>query len=102
MEELPLESSWIDHSDSGSERGGSWAFQLALCLLSSIFFVTYILLIFAPLPFVYLYAGTPDLRRGRLWGAAALVIGVILSCAVHGWLWGGVCFVLFTALPSIT
>jgi hypothetical protein len=102
MEKPPLESGWVDHTDSDSERGGSWAFQLALCLLSSIFFVSYVLLILAPLPFVYLYAGTPDPRRGRIWGAAALAIGVVLSCAVHGWLWGGVSFLLLTALPSIT
>lgn len=102
MDKLPLESGWIDPSDGTDQRSGSWAFQLALCLLSSVLFVSYLFLLLAPLPYVYLYVGTPDPRQGRMWGGIALVIGVTLSCAVHGWLWGGLCFLALTALPSIT
>lgn len=90
----------MDHSD-GSERRGSWAFQLALCLLGPLFFVSYLLTILAPLPFLYLHVGNPNLRKGRLWSIAALVIGLALSYQVHGWLWGSLSFFLFASLPAL-
>jgi hypothetical protein len=98
MDKLPLESGWIDRSEN-SERPGSWAFQLALCLLGPLFFVSYILVL-APLPLLYLHVGTPDVRRGRFWVAIGLVIGLTLSFAIHGWLWGSIMFFLFTSLPA--
>jgi hypothetical protein len=100
MDKLPLESGWIDHSES-SERRGSWAFQLALCLLGPLFFVSYLFTILAPLPFLYLHVGTPNVHRGRLWSIVALGIGLSLSFAVHGWLWGSLSFFLFASLPAL-
>lgn len=93
-----LESSWNDGSE---ERRGSWAFQLALCLLGPLFFVSYALTILAPLPFLYLHVGTPNVRRGRIWSLVALGIGLGLSFQVHGWLWGSLSFFLFASLPAL-
>ena len=100
MEKLPLESGWIDQSD-GSERRGSWAFQLALCLLGPLFYVSYFFTILAPLPLLYLHVGTPNVQRGRLWSLAGLGIGLTLSFSIHGWLSGSLFFFLFTSLPAL-
>ena len=100
MEKLPAETDLREHSDS-SERRGSWAFQLALCLLGPLFFVSYLLTILSPLPSLYLHVGTPNLHKGRLWWAAALGIGLLLSFQAHGWLWGSLLFFLFASLPAL-
>ncbi len=83
------------------ERPGSWAFQLALCLLGPLFFLSVGFLVLAPLPFLYLYVGTPQIHRGRLWAAIALLIGLGLSFVIHGWLWGSLSFFLLASLPAV-
>jgi uncharacterized protein YybS (DUF2232 family) len=100
LEKPPLESGWIDRTDS-PERPGSWAFQLALCLLGPLFFVSYMFTILAPLPFLYLHVGTPNVRKGRIWSIIGLFLGLGLSFAIHGWLWGSLFFFLFASLPAL-
>lgn len=89
---------WTE-SQEPTERPGNWAFQLALCLLGPLFFLSYIFSILSPLPLLYLHAGTPDTRQGRAWAFAALFIGIGLASSVKGAL-GGVEFFLFAALPA--
>lgn len=105
MDKTPEAPGWMnspepsDHSEH-PERSGSWAFQLALCLLGPLFFLSLFLLVLAPLPLLYLHVGTPQVHRGRLWTALALVIGLALTFAIHGWLWGSLSFFLFASLPA--
>lgn len=103
-------SGWIQREPTANdpepqERPGSWAFQMALSLLGPLFFLSGFLSVLAPLPLLYLYAGTPNARRGRLWAAAATLIGLLLCLAVQGplassWL-GSLLFFLFAALPAL-
>lgn len=83
------------------ERSGSWAFQLALCLLSPLFFVSYLLTILAPLPSLYLLAGNPRRNQGRFWWAISLVVGSAIATFIHGWYLGGAAFAIFAALPAL-
>jgi hypothetical protein len=101
MEKLPqTEADWTpDGRDD--ERPGSWAFQLALCLLGPLFFVSLFFTILAPLPVLYLFVGRPDLRSGRAWWGVGLVIGLALSFQVYGWLWGSLSFFLLASLPAL-
>ena len=78
---------------------------MALSLLGPLFFLSGFLSLLAPLPLLYLYAGTPNARRGRAWAAGATVIGLLLCLAVKGpllssWL-GSLLFFLFAALPAL-
>jgi uncharacterized protein YybS (DUF2232 family) len=82
------------------ERSGSWAFQLALCLLGPLFFLSYAFTLLAPLPSLYLLAGNPDRKLGRLWWTISVVVGAGLCSAIHGWL-GGMSFLVLAALPSL-
>lgn len=100
MDKLPLESGWINKTEP-PERPGSWAFQMALCLLGPLFFLSYLFSILAPLPLLYLQVGSPNAKRGRVWAYSAVAIGLFLSFAVKGWLWGSVMFFLFAALPAL-
>jgi uncharacterized protein YybS (DUF2232 family) len=83
------------------ERSGSWAFQMALCLLGPLFFLSYLFSILAPLPTLYLQLGTPNASRGRAWALAAMAVGVFLCFAVKGWFWGSLLYLLFAALPAL-
>jgi hypothetical protein len=83
------------------ERPGAWAFQLALTLLGPLFFLFRLFSVLAPLPILYLYAGTTNPRRGRTWAIGAVFVGVLLSFSVKGWLWGAALFFLFAALPAL-
>ena len=82
------------------ERSGSWAFQLALCLLGPLFFLSYAFTLISPLPSLFLHAGNSNLRQGRFWWFVALAIGVNLSFTIHGWA-GSVSFAVLVALPSL-
>jgi|GEM_PF-5391042 len=82
------------------ERSGSWAFQMALCLLGPLFFLSYLASILAPLPTLYLQLGTANTRRGRTWSLAAVFVGLFLCFAVKGWFWGSLLYFLFAALPA--
>jgi hypothetical protein len=82
------------------ERQGSWAFQLALCLLGPLFFLSYILSVLSPLPLLYLHAGTANTPKGRFWAATALVVGLALCGSIKGWA-GGIGFFLLAAVPAI-
>jgi hypothetical protein len=99
MDKLPLDSFSTTPPEEPVRRT-SWAFQLALCLLGPLFFVSYALTLLAPLPSLYLHVGTPDLRRGRLWSFLAVAIGAALSFSVKGWEWS-VLFFLFVSLPAL-
>lgn len=90
---------WTDTAEPRN-RKGSWAFQLALCLLGPTLFLSYILTIFAALPGLYLHAGTPDRKRGQLWSGLALLIGGALALRIKGWP-GGLGFVVYASLPAI-
>lgn len=90
----------ISRPELPGERPGAWAFQLALCLLGPLFFLSYLFTILAPLPALYLHVGTPDPRRGRFWSLVAGVLGMLLCTAVKGWLMGGLLFFLFASLPA--
>lgn len=83
-----------------SERPGSWAFQLALCLLGPLFFLSYLFSLLAPLPLLYLHSGTPNVNRGRLWSFIALILGLVLAASIKGWA-GALGFFLFAALPAV-
>lgn len=87
------------HSAGRGDRPGSWAFQLALCLLGPIFFLSYLFSLLSPLPGLYLHAGTPDRARGRLWSAVALVLGCTLAAAIKGWA-GALGFLAFASIPA--
>lgn len=100
MNKLPLETGWTNKTEI-PERRGSWAFQMALCLLGPLFFLSYLFSILAPLPLLYLQLGGPQVQRGRAWALTAVGIGLFLSFAVKGWLWGSVLFFLFAALPAM-
>lgn len=103
MDKAPLEAgetSWTPRPEN-SERPGSWAFQLALCLLGPLFFLSYLFTLLSPLPLLYLHVGTPVARRGRFWAGIALAIGTFLAASIHGWLWGALPFFLFAALPAL-
>lgn len=82
------------------ERSGSWAFQLALCLLAPLFFLSYLFTILAPFPGLYLHAGNPNRLAGRFWWAVALVLGTGMTFVIHGW-FGSLAFVLFVSLPAL-
>jgi len=82
-----------------NDRPGNWAFQLALCLLGPLFYLSYILTILAPLPLLYLHAGTPSPKRGRFWVAIAFFIGLGICFSIKG-LWGGLSFALLASLPA--
>jgi hypothetical protein len=83
------------------ERPGSWAFQMALCLLGPLFFLSYLFSLLAPLPLLYLQIGSPFVRRGRAWALCAVLVGLFLCFAVKGWLWGSLLYFLFAALPAL-
>lgn len=101
MDKPSLESGWIDRLEPQDDRPGSWAFQLALCLLGPLFFLSYLFTILSPLPALYLHVGTPHARRGRIWALLALLIGTLLCTAVKGWLWGGLAFFLVASVPAL-
>ncbi|MGE3262685.1 MAG: DUF2232 domain-containing protein [Bacteriovoracia bacterium] len=82
------------------ERSGSWAFQLALCLLGPLFFLSYAFTLLAPLPSLYLLVGKSDRRLGRMWWAIALFLGTALAAVIHG-LPGALGFLLLVSLPSL-
>lgn len=83
------------------ERPGSWAFQLALCLLGPLLFLSIGLTFLAPIPFLYLHLGTPNLKRGRLWLGFAVALGLVLCFLIHGWIYGSLLFFLLAPLPAI-
>lgn len=90
---------WTENVERG-DRPGSWAFQLALCLLGPIFFLSYLFSLLSPLPGLYLHAGTPDRVRGQIWSGVALVLGCALSAAIKGWA-GSLGFLAFASLPAL-
>jgi Predicted membrane protein (DUF2232) len=99
MEKLSPDSPWSE-SPKGPDKPVSWAFQLALCLLGPLFFLSYVFSILAPFPALYLLVGTPDSRRGRLWSAIALIVGGLLCFAIKGWV-GSLAFFLLSILPAL-
>lgn len=90
----------MDTPSPYTNRPGSWAFSLALCLLGPLFFLSYAFSLLAPLPLLYLHSGEPDPRKGRIWVVVATILGATLSAIVKG-SWGGIGFFLFAALPAI-
>ncbi len=92
---------WDGSTADPPERSGSWAFQMALCLLGPLFFLSYLFSILAPLPTLYLQLGTTNVRRGRIWSYASVIVGLFLCFAVKGWLWGSLLYFLFAALPAL-
>lgn len=82
-----------------NDRPGSWAFQLALCLLGPIFFLSYFFL-FAPLPALYLYVGTPERTKGTLWAITAVILGCALTAMVKG-ITGSILFLLIVGIPAL-
>ena len=89
-----------DLTENQVPRPGSWAFYLALSLLGPLFFFTYILSILSPLPNLYLHAGIPNRRQGRLWWFISSLLGLAVVFALKGapWAFG---FFLFSSLPSL-
>ncbi len=88
-------------STEAPERSGSWAFQMALCLLGPLFFLSVVLSILAPLPSLYLQLGTRHEKHGRVWAIGGSIVGLFLCFAVKGWLWGSALYFLFAALPAL-
>ena len=82
------------------QKQSSWAFQLALCLFGPLLFVTLIFSILSPLPGLYLYAGNPDSRTGRIWFFLSLIIGFILVLAVSGPS-TAIGYILMAGLPAL-
>lgn len=76
-----------------------WAFQLALCLLGPLFFLSFLLSLLSPLPLLYLHAGTHNAAKGRVWALIALFVGVTIAFSIKGWM-GAVGFFLFASLPA--
>ncbi len=85
---------------NATERPGSWAFQLALCLLGPFFFLSQLLTILAPLPLLYLHAGRKSLNQGRLWQSLGALLGAILCFAIKG-PFGAVGYLLLATLPAL-
>jgi hypothetical protein len=81
-------------------RSGSWAFQLALCLLAPLFFLSYLFTVLSPFPSLYLHAGNPDRASGRFWWAVAMAVGAGMTFIIHGWM-GGLGFVLLVSTPAL-
>lgn len=86
-------------SPISTNRPGSWAFSLALCLLGPLFFLSYVFTLLAPLPLLYLHSGDPDRPRGRLWFFLAVALGTALSAILRG-SFGGFGFLIFASLPA--
>lgn len=78
-----------------------WAFRLALCLLSPLFFLTYFIGILAPLPLMYLHSGQEDRKQGLVWWGLGAFIGLILCFFIRG---SGIAslYIALCLLPSIT
>lgn len=91
---------WTD-SPEPWERPGSWAFQLALCLLGPLLFLSFSLTILSPLPILYLHSGTPRLSRGRLWTLLAAVLGATLVYLVSRSPFASYAFVLVSVIPAM-
>lgn len=64
------------------------------------FFLSYVLILLAPLPPLYLLTGTEDRRAGRLWALASVAIGAILLAVIKGPA-GALAFVLLAGLPAL-
>ena len=54
----------------------SWAFELALTLLSLFCYLAQAFIIFAPLPILYLHQGNPGRRYSKLWILFAALLGL--------------------------
>lgn len=77
-----------------------WAFQVALCLLGPLFFLSYLLTLLSPLPMLYLLAGGENKGQGRRWALAALVIGCLLVGFIKGPYFAGA-YLVMAAVPAL-
>jgi len=91
----------MEGSPVHEQKPSQWAFRLALCLLSPLFFLTYFVGILAPLPLMYLHSGQEDSKRGLLWWGIGAAIGLVLCFFIRG---AGIGYLYFALclLPSIT
>jgi hypothetical protein len=79
----------------------AWAFEAALALLATFFFLSTFLMFLAPLPLFYLHQGSNDRKRARTNAALAILAGSVVCFFVAGQ-WSLLGFIIFAGLPAMT